>query len=301
MDIESREFRRLARRNCYKYGPLYIYSDSYVCLDEHKFPKYGSKESTGNVEKFLSLVQSLGKIAGGNDAAEKLAKPLPGVQWGDDDLSLSLQVEGVMYFTDYNDYRKQKNMLRGELVRQGWEQTVSQNQTLGWSLTTYKPAMGGSDALYNDDPADAAGLAMMASAMQHVSTQVQISYGYLSGDQATYAEGKARQQASMTGQSAGLPSIVGPNVMAGIEAMGANMNSGVVGKWAYAGRPLELLVDGQVARQSVNGVLTSASFTEEAYAVDDTSNGYVYPTQMRVSIGITNMYGGLFNTSRRSK
>jgi hypothetical protein len=79
--------------------------------------------------------------------------------------------------------------------------------------------------------------------------------------------------------------------------MGSNMNSGVAGKWMTAGHPVELIIEGQVARQSVNGVLTSAKFTEKDYVVDDTSGGNVYPTAMDVSITITNMYGSLYNTS----
>lgn len=300
--IESQEFRRLARANCYRYGCLYIYSDRYVSLDEHNFPSYQSREGTGSVEKFLTLIQSLGANAGGNDPKSKLSKPLPGVQWQGDRLELTINLDGVMYFTDYRDYVTVKKNLRSEMLAQGWKQFVSKSETLNMSLASYKPARGGDDALYNDDPMDAAGMAMMTSAMQHTSAQAQITVGYATGNKEMYAEGKARSGATMSGQSAGVPVIggaigIGANMQAGLEALGSNMNSGVAGKWMTAGHPVELIIEGQVARQSVNGVLTSAKFTEKGYAADDTSGGNVYPTAMDVSISITNMYGSLYNTS----
>lgn len=300
--IESKEFRRLARQNCYRYGCIYVYSDSYVPLDKHNFPNYSSKEGTGAVEKFLTLIQSLGSQATGNDPADKLSKPLPGVQWSGDSLDVSISLDGEMYFIDYRDYVTCKKQIRTELVSQGWEQVVSRNETLGMSLSSYRPSRHGSNALYNDDPVDAAGMAMMTSAMQHTMDQGKMLVGYISSDAQMYAEGKARSESSMAGRNAGIPVAgnltgIGANIGAGIEAMGANFNSGVVGKWACAGHPVELLIEGQVMAQSVSGVLTEATFTEKGYVVDDSSNGAVYPTQMHVAISIKNMYGALSTTS----
>lgn len=300
--IECKNFRRLARLNCYRYGCLYVYSTDYIGLDDHEFPNYSSREGTGAVEKFLTLVQGLGAVGTGNDPSDKLSKPLPGVQWNDSKLSLNLTLDGTMYFVDYRDYEKCKTDLRKEIVAQGWEQVVSRNETLSMSLTSYRPTKHGSDALYNDDPVDAAGMAMMASAMQHNTDQAKMLAGYISGDAQMYAEGKARSESSMAGQSAGIPVVgtltgIGANVAAGLDAMGANFNSGIVGKWACAGHPLELLIEGQSVARSITGMMVSAKFTEAGYVVDDTSNGRVYPTQMKVSLTITNMYGALFTAS----
>lgn len=300
--VQSQDFRRLARANCYRYGCLYVYREDYVGLDTHNFPNYSSKEGTGAVEKFLTLIQSLGSNATGNDPQDKLSKPLPGVQWSGDDLSLSIPLDGTMYFLDYRDYVTCMKQLRTELVAQGWEQVVSKNETLGMSISSYRPSRHGSDALYNDDPVDAAGMAMMTSAMQHTVDQGKMLVGYASGNKQMYAEGKARSEASMAGRTAGLPIAraltgIGGNIAAGVEAMGANFNSGIVGKWASAGYPVELLIDGQVARQSICGVLTSAKFIERSYVVDDTSGGNVYPTEMHVEISVKNMYGSLSTAS----
>lgn len=300
--IESKEFRRLARQNCYRYGCIYVYSENYEPLDKHNFPNYSSKEGTGAVEKFLTLIQSLGSQATGNDPADKLSRPLPGVQWSGDNLDVSISLDGEMYFIDYRDYVTCKKQIRTELVSQGWEQVVSRNETLGMSLSSYRPSRHGENALYNDDPVDAAGMAMMTSAMQHTMDQGKMLVGYISSDAQMYAEGKARSESSMAGRNAGIPVAgnltgIGANIGAGIEAMGANFNSGVVGKWACAGHPVELLIEGEVMAQSVSGVLTEANFTEKGYVVDESSNGAVYPTQMHVNISIKNMYGALSTTS----
>jgi len=301
-DIECRDFRRLARLNCYRYGCLYVYSKDYISLDDHGFPSYSVREGTGSVEKFLTLVQGLSALGTGNDPSDKLSKPMPGVQWSDSRLNLDVSLDGVMYFTDYRDYITCKKQLRSEIVAQGWEQVVSKNETLGMSISSYRPTRHGDDALYNDDPVDAAGMAMMASAMQHNTDQAKMLAGYINGDAQMYAEGKARSESSMAGQSAGIPVVgtltgIGANVAAGVDAMGANFNSGIVGKWACAGHPIELLIDGQKVAQSITGVMTSAKFTETGYAVDDTSGGVVYPTQMKVAMTISNMYGSLFTAS----
>lgn len=302
-EIQSKEYRRLARENCYRYGCLYIYSDNYVSLDEHTFPSYQSRESTGAVEKFLTLMQGLGALATGNDTADKRSKPLTGVQWSGDNLDLSISLNGMMYFRDYRDYMVSKKRLRTELLEQGWEINNSSSEKLGVAVTSYRPARFGTDALYADDPVDAAGMAMMTSAMQHVTAQGKVLVGYTSGNKQMYAEGSARIESTVAGATSGIPLIgqvtgIASNLSAGMNAFASNMNSGLVGKWAHAGHPVELLIGGQPVRQSVNGVLTSARFKELAYAVDDTSGGNVYPTQMEVDITVKNMYGSLLTTSK---
>ena len=325
--IQSKDFRRHARNNCYVYGPFYIYSSDYISLDSHTFPNYTSKDGVGAVEKFLTLVQSLGSNASGNDPTQKLAKPLPGVGWSGDNLSLDISLSGTMYFTDFRDWLLCKSAIRNELVSQGWKQNKSASEKAGISVLTYIPAKDGATALFNDDPVDAAGLAMMTSAMQNATLKTKklsaniysqgtkgTREGGLQGlvdmafasdasmDVSSYAEASARleaRQALNQKKHSTLASLgsFGTDLGAGLEAFGANMNSGIVSKWAVTGHPIELRLNDSVVAKSVNGILTSLNLTERAYVVDGDSDGNVYPTEMAVSLNIKNMYGSLLTTS----
>lgn len=326
-DIQSLDFRRLARLNCYSYGPFCVYSENYVGLDSHNFPNYQNKDGVGAIEKFLTLVQSLGSNASGNDPAQKLAKPLPGVGWSGDDLSLSINLNGTMYFLNYRDWQTCKKDIRSEFLAQGWKQNKSSSEVAGISVLTYAPAKSGEDALYNDDPTDAAGLAMMTSAMQNATLRVkrvsanieaQGSKGtgeggmqgvvdmFFAPDAAMNSMGYAAVSARIASRQAlnqkkhpTLSSLgsFGEDLGAGLEAFGANMNSGLVAKWSTAGHPVQLLINGVPVSQSVQGVLTSVKLTEKAFVIDDTSGGRVYPTEMDIDISIKNMYGSLISTS----
>lgn len=302
--IESVEFRREARANCYRYGTLCIYSDHFIGLDSHTFPNYRAKEGIGAVEKFLTLIQSLGKVAAGSDAIQKLAKPLPGVEWGGDDLSLSLNIDGTMYFTDYPDYTVAKSNIRRELLSQGWTQNNKSSKVMGLAVTTYIPKRSSYNALYNDDPVDAAGMAMMVSAAQNVSMKMDILSANIKDDKENYAIAQARLDVKTAIGQKTSPTLsklgnFGSDIGFGIDAMGANFNSAMVAKWSTAGHPLELLIEGETAARSVNGVLTDLKLTEKSFVVDSTSNGMVYPTAMDVSLSIKNLYGSLLTTSSR--
>lgn len=301
-EVQSLEFRQLARANCYKYGPLYITTGDYTSLDSHHFPNFVSKEGTGAVEKFLTLLQSLGSNAVGNDPYAKLARPLPGVGWNNDDLSVSISLQGKMYFTDFRDWVTCKKNIRQEFVEQGWKQNKSASETLGMAIMTYIPSKDGYDALYNDDPVDAAGMAMMTSAMQNVTLQIDKLSANIANDDAAYADAAARLEVRQALNEKRHPTLskigsFGADLGSAIDAFGANMNGGMVAKWSIAGHPVELLIDGVVAVRSVNGVLADAELTESAYVVDGSSGGNVYPTEMDVKITLKNMYGSLINTS----
>lgn len=317
VEIESVDFRRLARRNCYVYGPFCVYSDGYVSLDSHNFPNYQNKDGVGAVEKFLSLVQSLGSNASGNDASQKLAKPLPGVGWNGDDLSMSISLNGKMYFTDYRDWQVCKRAIRNEFLAQGWKQNKSSSEKAGISVLTYIPSKDGNNALYNDDPVDAAGFAMMTAAMQNTTIQTNkmaTRFGLggtyasdgtrRSGDAvADYNYEAARYDARQAINQKKHPTLsklgaFGSDIGAGIEALGANMNSAMVAKWSVAGHPVELHINGFPVSRSVNGVLTSVRLTEKAFVIDSSSGNNVYPTEMDVDLSIKNMYGSLINTSQ---
>lgn len=308
VEIQSVDFRRLARQNCYRYGPFYVYSENYISLDSHNFPSYNNKEGTGAIEKFLNLMQGLGAMAGGNNPAQKLSKPLPGVTWQNDDLSLTISLQGTMYFTEYRDWETSKNDIRSEVLAQGWKQYKNASEKAGISVITYIPNKDGKDALFNDDPADAAGMAMMTSAFQHATNEGKMLIGYASGDKQMYAEAKARNEATLAGKvsgtALGVPGLglgtaagMASHLGAAIEAAGANMNSGMMTKWATVGHPVQLYISGTPVSQSVNGVLTNLVLTEKSYVVDSTSDGRVYPTEMDVNLTIKNIYGSLLTTS----
>ena len=302
--IESYDFRCAARDNCYKYGPFYVYSDKYISLDNHNFPNYSKKEGIGAVEKFLTLMQSLGKVAAGSDAIQKLSKPLPGVAWEGDDLSLSFSLDGTMYFLDYDDYKKCKSSITGTIYAQGWEQSGSVSKYDSLRVVTYKPKKNGVAALYNDDPVDSAGLAMMMSAANTAKLKMDMLSANLNDDSAGYAIAQARLDAKSAASKITSPTLskigmLGADLGTAIDAFGANLNSALVRKWKTAGNPIVLLIDGQPVAHSVNGVLTDLKLTEKAFVVDDTSSGYVYPTEMEVSLTIKNVYGSLLNTSSK--
>lgn len=312
VEIQSVDFRRLARLNCYVYGPFCIYSDSYVSLDSHNMPNYQTKDGVGAVEKFLSLVQSLGANASGNDPSQKLAKPLPGVGWNGDDLTTSISLSGKMYFTDFRDWQVCKKAIRKELVSQGWKQNKNSMEKAGISVLTYIPNNSGHGALYNDDPIDAAGFAMMTSAMQNTSIQMNklsARFGLNRGDSVTeYNWEAARYDSRQAINQKKHPTLsklgaFGSDIGAGIEAFGANMNSGMVAKWRVAGHPVELQINGVAVSKSVNGIMTSVRLTEKAFVIDASSDksvsgNSVYPTEMDVELNIKNMYGSLITTSR---
>lgn len=300
-DIESLEFRKFARDNCYRYGCLHIYMNNRVSLDTHSFPNYSSSSNGSAIEKFLVLMQGLDKTAKGNDSAQKLPRMLPTVTWGDDSLSSSISLNGTMYFLDYEDYKKIRRKLRTELLSQGWTVNTSHISTI--PITSYSPKNSASGALYADDPIDAAGMAMMANAARHTTAQLEVTEGLVRHDVEKYASGQARLAgASRADKIHGLAGFgLGGNIKAGLEAIGTNSSGGIIGKWKTCGHPIQLIIEGQPIQSSVNGVLSSAEFTEDAFVVDESSNGVVYPTKMEVSITVMNAYGHMLNTMSAGK
>lgn len=291
--VESLEFRRLARANCYQYGCLYVHTDSPIALDKHEFPRYNTSDNGSAMEKFLSLMQGLGTNASGNDPLAKLPRTLPVVQWSGDSFNVSISLSGTMYFLSYRDYTDTKKKLKSMMVGQGW--TVTQNGP----IMSYSPTSQGSGALYADDPVDAAGMAMLTNAMQHTTAEIKVMEGLLSRDVDAYAQGKAKLAGREAAEAEGLAGFgIAQNMKAGYEAYCANSAAGIIGKWQNAGNPVNLLIDNQVSRSSVNCILTDAAFTESAFIADD--NGNVYPTQMEVNISVVNLYGALLTTMTRN-
>lgn len=290
--IESLEFRTHARANCYRYGPLYMYSENMnVCLDEHGFPSYGSSSDTGGIEKLLSLVSSRKALSNGVDAAKKLAKPLPGVQWEGDSLEWSLSISGRMYLLSYRDFRDSVKNIKQEILKQGW--TVYDTSVVGLPAQSYIPNRSGEDALFNEDPVDAANRAMLTSATNRLVDQVKLLAAGVSGNVELYSDAVARSEVS---GSFDTPGFIG-TFMDAAKALTANLNAGMAGKWRAAGAPVELLVDGRTIKRGLNAVMTSLSLTEGGYVVDASSSNVIYPTYLDVTINVKNMYGKLENSS----
>lgn len=290
--IESLEFRTHARANCYRYGPLYMYSENMnVCLDEHGFPGYSSSSETGGIEKLLSLVSSRKALSNGVDAAKKLAKPLPGVQWEGDSLEWSLSISGRMYLLSYRDFRDSVKNIKQEILKQGW--TVYDSSVAGLPAQSYIPARSGEDALFNEDPVDAANRAMLTSATNRLVDQVKLLAAGVSGNEALYSDAVARSEVS---GSFDTPGFIG-TIKEAAKALTANLNAGMAGKWRAAGAPVELLVNGMTIKRGLNAVLTALSLTEGGYVVDASSSNVIYPTYLDVTINVKNMYGKLENSS----
>lgn len=291
--IESLEYRQNARRNCYRYGPLYIHSKSMdTALAEYAFPQYDKNTDTGSIEKLMSLLSSLRGAVNSVDASEKLAKPLPGAQWGNDSFEWDFDLSGRMYTLSFRDYRSILDSITREVKAQGWK--IYTGTVGGLPAQSYIPNRSASDALYNEDPVDAASRAMLTSATARLTDQAKIFASRISGDVQMYADAVARSEATGGGNPLG-------NVVATVKdayrAIAANLNAGTAGKWMHAGYPVELIINGQSYRAAVNAMMTSLSVTEGGFVVDSTSGSTVYPTYLDIKLHVKNLYGKLATSS----
>ena len=292
--IESLEYRQNARRNCYRYGPLYIHSKSMdTALAEYAFPQYEKNTDTGSIEKLMSLLSSLRGAVNSVDASEKLAKPLPGAQWGNDSFEWDFDLSGRMYILSFADYRAIRGSIRGAVRSQGWK--IYTGTVGGLPAQSYIPARSGASALFNEDPVDAASRAMLMSATGRLVDQAKMMWGTISGDVQMYSEAVARNEAT-GGGSLGIGNAVS-TVKDAYRAIAANLNAGTAGKWMHAGYPVELIIDGQSYRAAVNAMMTSLSVTEGGFVVDSTSGSTVYPTYLDISLHVKNLYGKLATSS----
>ena len=291
--IESLEYRQNARRNCYRYGPLYLHSKAMdTALAEYAFPQYEKNTDTGSIEKLMSLLSSLRGAVNSVDASEKLAKPLPGAQWGNDSFEWDFDLSGRMYTLSYKDYRSILDSITREVKAQGWK--IYTGTVGGLPAQSYIPNRSASDALYNEDPVDAASRAMLTSATGRLVDQAKIFASRITGDVQMYAEAVARNEA--TGGDGGISNVVA-TVKDAYRAIAANLNAGTAGKWMHAGYPVELIIDGQSYRAAVNAMMTSLSVTEGGFVVDSTSGSTVYPTYLDIKLHVKNLYGKLATSS----
>lgn len=300
--IESLDYRRNARNNCYRYGPFYVHTKTMdTALAEYGFPSYDLNTDVGGIEKLMSLLSSLRGAVNSVDASEKLAKPLPGAQWGNDKFDWDFDLSGRMYTLSFKDYRSTLAAIRKAVLEQGWK--IYTGSVGGLPAQSYIPARSGANALFNEDPVDAASRAMLNSATSRMTDQAKILAARMSGNVEMYAEAVARNEAANVGPS-GLQGFgnLGPigaasTVRDAYRAIAANLNAGTAGKWMHAGYPVELFIEGQSYRAAVNAMMTSLSITEGGFVVDSTSGDTVYPTYLNISLHVKNLYGKLATSS----
>lgn len=300
--IESLDYRRNARKNCYRYGPFYIHTKSMdTSLAEYGFPKYELNHDVGSIEKLMSLLSSLRGAVNSVDASEKLAKPLPGAQWGNDTFEWDIDLSGRMYTLDYTDYKSTLTGIRKNVLAQGWK--IYTGSVGGLPAQSYIPNRSASDALYNEDPVDAASRAMLTSATARLSDQAKILASRITGNVEMYAEAVARNEAANVGptgaQGFGNAGVVGAasTVKDAYRAIAANLNAGTAGKWMHAGHPVELLIAGKPYRVSVNAMMTELKITEGGFVIDSSSGNTVYPTYLDIKLHVKNLYGKLATSS----
>lgn len=293
VSVESMEFRKFARANCYKYECLEIYIPDGVVLDDHNFPNYKSSDSNSSLEKFITTANGLANSVTGVDSSQKLARPMPTVKWDGDEVNLQKTLSGTMYFLDYDDYKETKKKLRNLIVNAGWK---TDSVTIAdVPFATYEPKNNGQQALYGEDPVDAAGRGMLVRAMQHTEAEANIALGYMIKQPNLVAKGVAKKNAFAKFENTPIGGFgfIG-NIKAGLVAMGANTGGGLYGKWLATGSVIEQRINGKPVRKSINFIMQSANFKESAFIFDGTN---LYPTQMSVDLSLYNAYGAMISSS----
>lgn len=277
-EIESREFRKQARRNGYKYDCIFIYKDFDVSLVEYGMPEYKLKGAVGAIEAFAGLLQNISQ-GFEEDPSMKHGKNLPGVDTPEANFNAQYSLSGPMYLEDYKDYQKTFSAINTLAHKFGW-QTVTNKIS-----TVYMPnSDGAASDLYCEDPVTAAARTMMTSALKHQYDALNVLRG--AGNDAEYAKNIVALEKDGVEQTFG-------------GAWGAflsNTGSSIARKWRSAGAPLEMWREGTSAASSVNLVPTSISVTPKGYVMDSTSGGRIYPTRFDISIGLMNPYGKLLMT-----
>lgn len=300
--IESLEFRTKARKNGYEYGPFFLYKETLdTILDSHVFPNFVLSDEGSSIEKLMSLqvnmLQNLDKV----DSNQKLPRNIPGVRWENDNLVWTLDLSGEMYITDYADYNKTTHAIREAIVAQGWKINIGTDM----GTLTYNPNLNDSDSLYNEDPVDAAGRAMIMSSASRLNDQMVMLGARIRSDTRTYAKYAVRNALSGSGPkdaTSGFGNFFGPisTIEAGGKAFSANTNASMALKWNSVGYPICLKIEGQIQITGLYAIMTSLSLVPRAYVVDDTSGGRLYPTRLDIRLGIKNLYGHLYTTSDKN-
>lgn len=281
-DVESLEYRRQARANGYKYGPIFIYKRMDMALQEYGMPHYSLRTSVGAIEAFAGLLQNIGDAVK-EDATNKMGQNLPGVNTPSADFGLDLSISGPMYMLGYDDFINTQRAIDRMAHRYGWETHV------GGIAVTYRPnTSGASSDLYSEDPITAASRAMMLSAYKHLETSALVlKQRGGSGSDETYA----KNIVALEGCG------IGTTMKSARDAFTANTGRAVAAKWYNAGYAVEAYRANVRTAASVNVVPSHLTVTPQAYVVDDTSQGVIYPTRLDISISLANPYGKLIATT----
>lgn len=278
-DIESLEFRTHARRNGYKYGPIFICRDFDVRVHEYGMPKYKLRGSVGAIEAFAGLLLNVGNGLE-EDPSFKHGKNLPGVDTPDADFGTELDVSGPMYIKSYDDYVSAQGSIDALAHKYGWQ--LQKNKI----AVVYRPNSEGiGEDLYCEDPVTAAARTMMTSAVKHQRDAIYVLTG--KGDDAEYAKNIVALENDGVQQTFG----------GAFDAFVANTGRAIAGKWKNAGSPLVAVREDRETAASVNLVPTRLSVTPKAYVIDGDSGGHIYPTRLDIELHLANPYGKLIVTS----
>lgn len=274
--IESRTFRKAARRNCISYLGLLIYVTSVPSMYKHAYPTFRTQSPNGAVSQLFSTLVNM------NSQIEQIRKglrmqdshPVPGVTW-DDASSMQMSLSGPMYFENRRQYESFANHVSGLREHYGWIQSTS----TAMSSAVYRPAK---EKFTNVDPVQSAikGMVMhAASDMMDAMTVASATDAITEGSQAERDYFAARDR--MEGGSMF-------NTMA-IQYY-SNTPVSVQNSWNDVEAP-KLLVDNRPVFSANIGYLpTSLDITPGAFVTDSTG---FYPTRVDISISMANPLGGI--------
>lgn len=281
MAIESRAFRTEACENGYSYAGLFVYSPELdETLAEHYFPDYKLKTAGGPVEEFVGLLANMSKIKKDLEDRKGYTKEgrlLHGADFEGGDNGISFTFKGDMYFPSPSSYSAAMSAIDNLIALHGWVVAETAN------AYTYAPNQA---ALWNTDPVDAASKAIIGRAFTDMSN----GFALFSSNDETFAKAYAQVQKGGWGQMANEVS----------EAFVDNMGGSVAAAWQTAGEPVVATIHGKPMFKSITMVPTSLTYSLQDYVIDDLSGEYAYPTKMSIDMKLTNPYGGLLTSMRRS-
>lgn len=274
--IESRTFRRAARRNCIAYLGLLIYSQNIPTLRSHAYPSFRTQSPNGAVSQlFATLVNmntQIDQIRKGLRMSD--SHPVPGVTW-EDAGGMQMSLSGAMYFENARQYREFQALANDLSRTYGWVQNTSEK--LGTSV--YRPAQ---NDLSNQDPVQAAVKGMVmgaASEAMDAFTELTATDAIKAGSTAEIEYFAARDR------------LNGGSMFAAMQLQYyANAPSGIQRQWQGTAVPV-LLIEGEPKFEANIGYLpTSLGYTPHAFVQDETG---MYPTYVDLSISLSNPLGGI--------
>lgn len=275
-NIESRTFRRAARRNCIEYLGLLIYTTSTPALRSHTFPTFRTQNPNGAVSQlFATLVNmnsQIEQIRKGLRMAD--AHPVPGVSW-DDAGGISMNLSGAMYFENASQYVAFQKLANDLSRIYGWVQNTSEKM----GAAVYRPAM---NDFTNVDPAQAAVKGMVMGA----ASEAMDSFTVFSATDAIEKGSEAEKK-----YFAARDRLNGGSTFSTMAIQYyANSPLTIQTHWQNAAVPRLLVENQEVFTANVGYLPTSLSITPRAFVQDSTG---LYPTYVELSVSLSNPLGGI--------